>query len=75
MIPLNDYSSAIKELSGAVKDICRYKEIWRNDDIVLSTLQEYYTSLYNQIHKVLASEITRDNERRIRELLARCVIG
>lgn len=75
MTPLNDYSSAIKELSGAVKDICKYKEIWRNDDVVLSTLQEYYTSLYNQIHKVLASELTRDNERQIRELLARCVIG
>ena len=72
----NDYLDAIDELANAVKQICRNKNMWANDEIVLKVLTSYYQCLYNQIHNVLAIDKNDyHNELKIRELIARHVIG
>ncbi len=71
-----DYLDAIDELAGSIKQICRSKNMWANDELVLKVLDGFYQSLYAEIHNVLAVDKSDpENELKIRELIAKHVIG
>lgn len=73
--PIGDYGVAITETYKAVKEVCRSKDLWKNDELCLQVFKQFKTLLYTQIHKVLSINKTDEKEKQIRELLAKYIIG
>lgn len=75
MIPLNDFSKATDEMADNVKEVCKKRALWLNDELCIQVFTEFYKMLHTQIHTFLSHDKTDAKEKQIRELLSKHVIG
>lgn len=75
MIPLNDFSKAIDEMADNVKEVCKKRALWLNNELCIQVFTEFYRMLHTQIHTFLSHDKTDAKEKQIRELLSKHVIG
>ncbi len=69
-----DYENIIKVCYKNINTIIKTKE-WKNDDKVLSIFNIYYSAIYSQIHSVLVPQQNKTAENKIRDIIAKYVVG
>lgn len=70
-----DYGKLIKACADNIDKLFHSKKAWDDDETVTQLFEIMRTAIYQQVHIVLEGGSTKENERQIRDLLAKYVIG
>lgn len=70
-----DYGKLIKACADNIDRLFHSKKAWDDDETVTQLFEIMRTAIYQQVHIVLEGGSTKENERQIRDLLAKYVIG
>ena len=70
-----DYGRLIKACADNIDRLFHSKKEWDDDETVTQLFEIMRTAIYQQVHCVLEGGSTKENERQIRDLLAKYVIG
>ena len=70
-----DYGKLIKACADNIDRLFHSKKEWDDDETVTQLFEIMRTAIYQQVHCVLEGGSTKENEKQVRELLAKYVIG
>ena len=71
----NDYTKIIETLAKEIDKRFKNRNLWANDEEITRLFGIYYTAIYEQIHTVLHPMRTEKSEKKLRDILAKHVIG
>ena len=70
-----DYGKLIKACADNIDRLFHSKKEWDDDETVTQLFEIMRTAIYQQVHCVLEGGSTKENEKQVRDLLAKYVIG
>lgn len=74
-IESQDYIQAIEQFDKLLRDACRNKALWQNDEIILQLLNGQYSATHAQIHSVYGFTPYGKSEEGVRDIIRKYVVG